>query len=149
MGKKSKAKGSQKSFPPPTAKKKKQKNRNGGDDPFGSSRRKPSESEGAGDAKSIYEVYKAATDQFKERLSGLVPARIFASDNVQNFMDAADYVKDNGIPVDGSLLRNLRVAVSVRQKYASRLEGGGGRGPRVLRSGPELLPSSPEALRPR
>lgn len=128
MGKKSKAKGSRKgskkSSTPSTAKKNK-KGRNGGDDPFGS---KPSEGAYDDSAKSIYQLYKAATDQFKARLSGLVPARIFASDNVQNFMDAVDYVKDNGIPVDGSLLRNLRVAVSVREKYTSRLEGGGDEG---------------------
>ncbi len=77
---------------------------------------------------SIYHVYKAATTRFKEQLANLIPANTFNLDFVKSFLDAADYIKDNDIPIDDSILRNLRLAISVRKKYSQNLEDGGDEG---------------------
>ena len=77
---------------------------------------------------SIYHVYKAATTRFKDQLANLIPAETFNLDIVNSFLDAADYIKDNKIPIDDSMLRNLRLAISVRKKYSQNLVDGGDEG---------------------
>ena len=82
--------------------------------------------------KSIYHVYKAATLAFKEKISALVPKNIFKDDQVQSFVDAADYIKDNNILVeDDGIFRNLKLAISVRKKYSKRLLDGGDEGMQI------------------
>lgn len=77
---------------------------------------------------SIYHVYKAATTRFKEQLTNLIPAKKFNLDFVKSFLDAADYIKDNDISIDHSILRNLRLAISVRKKYSENILDGGDEG---------------------
>ncbi len=77
---------------------------------------------------SIYQVYKAATTRFKEQLANLIPAKTFDLNLVNSFLDAADYISENDIPIDDSILRNLRLAISVRKKYAQNLVDGGDEG---------------------
>ena len=77
---------------------------------------------------SIYYVYKAATTRFKDQLANLIPAKTFNLDYVKSFLDAADYIKENDISIDDSILQNLRLAISVRKKYAQNLVDGGDEG---------------------
>ncbi|KAL7554145.1 hypothetical protein ACHAWF_017556 [Thalassiosira exigua] len=93
-------------------------------DPFGTEPSAAARPKG----ESIYQIYKAATLRFKGALSDLVPAAVFENGDVQSFLDAADYVKDNALSVSESLVRDLRLAISVRKKYSQRLADGGDEG---------------------
>jgi hypothetical protein len=99
----------------------KRKANNNRGDPFGTSTTETDAQENDTNNRplqSIYQVYKAATSRFKEQLSSLLPSKLFNLDYVKSFLDAADYIQDNNIPIEDSMLRNLRLAISVRKKYS-------------------------------
>jgi len=96
--------------------------------PFATSETNAQKNDDDRPSQSIYHVYKAATARFKEQLSNLIPANTFNLNFVKSFVDAADYIKDNDVSVDDSMLRNLRLAISVRKKYSQNLVDGGDEG---------------------
>jgi hypothetical protein len=77
---------------------------------------------------SVYVRYKKSTLRFKEALQALVPSQIFESDRVQVLMDAADYMSENALPVDESLLQDLKYTIRVRKRIACEKFDGGDSG---------------------
>jgi hypothetical protein len=68
---------------------------------------------------SAYQVYKRATADFKAGLQDLVPPKILAPNQVQNLIEAVQYIRDNAIGVPISLMRHLLTALRIRKLVSS------------------------------
>ena len=62
----------------------------------------------------------------------MVSYNIFQNDDFKSFLDAADYIKDFGVTIKDSMLKDLQVAISVRKKYSERLTDRGDEGVELL-----------------
>jgi hypothetical protein len=77
---------------------------------------------------SLYARYKRGTQRFKDALESKVPSIIFQSGHVKALADAAEYFVEHNLKVEPQLLRDLKVSILVRKRFADDRVGGGDEG---------------------